>query len=324
MSPVPFVTVVVCTRNRASKLAATLAAALGLDFPRNRWEIVIVDNASTDETAAIAGQIAEANPGWVRLVTEPRAGVSHARNTGVRESRGDVIAFLDDDAIPEPQWLQALVDALGWENVLAVGGPVEPLFEGPVPDWLTERFLPYLSAWDRGPEIRSLRYNDYPRGANMAFRRSVFETVGGFSPQLGRSGGSLLSGEETEFCLRIERAGGNLVYVPGARICHLTPTARLTPQWLRRRFRAQGLSEALIEWRHAGLKGMRRGRTRWRLMMIEERDRRSPVPEDQLYLRCLRSGLAGHRMAILRLLAVPRYRPAAGKARDWLPAMLPG
>jgi glycosyltransferase involved in cell wall biosynthesis len=251
-------TVLVCTRNRGGELARALDV-LGAHATTAPWELLVVDNASTDDTCAVARRFAARHPDRVRVAVEPTLGLSAARDCGVRLARGEIVVFLDDDAEPLPGWLDAYLEALREPGVLAAGGPVEPLFSGPLPVWLGARFLPYLSVWDRGREPHDLAYNELPRGTNMAFRREAFELVGGFDRRLGRSGRSLRSCEETELGLRLERCGGRIVYVPGAGVRHRVDASRLTPRWMAARFAAQGFSEAIVDWKHLGFAGTRRG-----------------------------------------------------------------
>ncbi|HEV8581917.1 MAG TPA: glycosyltransferase [Thermoanaerobaculia bacterium] len=323
MSDLPFVSVVVCTRNRAHILAQSSAALLAIDYPPDRWEVLIVDNRSTDDTLKVAHEIARRSPDRVRVIEERELGLSASRNAGIREARGDIIAFIDDDAFPESGWLRTLVEVLQQGDALVAGGPVEPWFQAELPAWFGDRYQPYLAAWDRGTEVHSLTYNDYPRGNNIAFRRVVFERYGYFSRHLGRTGSSLLSCEETELCLRVERGGDRILYAPGARIRHLTVTDRLTPEWLARRFFAQGRSEAIVEWRHAGWRGLGRGWLHWSRMGAEAMRQRRDLPDGWIYLRCLRYALTGYFWGILTApLTVPRYRPAHGDS-EWVPWQKP-
>ena len=256
-------TVLVCTRNRGAGLLPTLEAAAALEAPFSH-EVLVVDNASTDRTPEIVLAFVRRLPRMVHLAVEPVLGLSAARNCGVRLARGEWIAFLDDDAIPVPGWLEAYDRALAEPGVMWAGGPVVPEYDAPLPDWLEPRYLPYLSVWDRGPEPVDLVYNELPRGTNMAFRREAFERVGEFDRRLGRIGRSLRSCEELELGLRLERIGARCRYVPGAGVRHRVEASRLTPEWMERRFAAQGFSEAIVDWRHGGLPALRRGRDRSR------------------------------------------------------------
>lgn len=308
----PFASVVVCTRNRSSRLGDACEALFGVTPPAGGWEVVIVDNASTDDTRAVAERLQRGADPFVRVVEEPTIGLSAARNRGIAASRGELIAFLDDDAFPDSRWLEALATALAGDRVMCAGGPVEPLLDGGLPEWFQGRFLPYLTVWDLGDAAIDLRYNEYPRGANMAFRREAFTRFGVFSPQLGRSGRSLLSCEETELCLRLERGGFRTVYVPGARVRHATPVERLTPEWMERRFAAQGHSEAVIAWIHGGLRGVLRGFLAHRCRAREARRERRVVGD--LFARCQRRAFRGFCTgAVTAPFIAPQYRPPSAE-----------
>ncbi|MEM7052024.1 MAG: glycosyltransferase [Acidobacteriota bacterium] len=315
MASAPLASVVVCTHNRSRLLAEACRSVLAVDFPSDAWELVIIDNRSTDDTLEVAHGIADEHPGRVRVIEEPAIGLSTARNRGIREARGEIVAFLDDDAFPDATWLKALVDALEQDSALAAGGPVEPLFEGDLPDWFAERYLPYLTVWDRGDQLHALAYNEYPRGANIAFRKEAFERFGGFSPELGRKGKSLRSCEEIEICLRIERGGGKILYVPGAGVRHRVSTERITPRWLVARFGAQGRSEAIIDWQHGGMRGLRKGldqALRNAVGGFRHRHR-----DGKLLAHCHRGALWGYIDGMVRsVFTVRRYRPLE-PATDW-------
>lgn len=314
------ISIVICTRDRSAIFAETCDSLFALDAPGVQWEVVVVDNASSDDTRQVALSLQERLPQQVTIADESTVGLSAARNTGIRTARGESIAFLDDDAIPEPHWLVALVEALVIAGAFAVGGPVEPRFCTPLPEWFSDRFLPYLTVWDLGDEPIDLVYNEYPRGANMAFRREAFERFGLFSTDLGRKARSLLSCEETEFCLRIERADEPITYCPGAKVAHRVDGERITPGWLIQRFRSQGASEAIVEWKHAGIAGLRLGSKRSVRRALSSL--RAAPTDDGLVRRCeiasARGYLAG---ALTSPLTIPRYHPPAdgGPAKPWLP-----
>jgi glycosyltransferase involved in cell wall biosynthesis len=314
----PYATVVVCTRNRSARLVEACESMLAMDYPADRWHLLVVDNRSTDDTPEVARRLAEAHPGRVRLIEEPEIGLSAARNAGIRAAEGEVIAFIDDDAFPVPGWLATVAEALTRPGVMAVGGPVEPLFQGELPPWFLDRYLPYLTVWDRGDREQELTYNEYPRGANMAFHRDALDRFGTFSTRLGRKGRSLLSCEELELCLRIERGGGRVLYLPAAHARHRVEVDRLVPGWIVRRFGAQGRSEAIIDWRHGGWAGLGRG---LRLYLANARagwrQRRDPAG-GELLARCQLRALTGYLGGTVEAVAsVDRWRPE-GVAR-WPP-----
>ncbi len=293
--------VAICTANRCARLAETLQTLLPLVDSRS-GEVVVVDNGSSDDTPRLLAEIAARHPATVRAVREERPGLSAARNRAVREARGDLLLFLDDDALPAPGWLEAYVAAFRGTRVAAAGGPVEPIFDGALPDWLDSRFLPYLSAWDRGSRVAPLSYNELPRGTNMGFRRSAFTVYGEFLEQLGRRGESLRSCEEIEFCLRLQRGGEEILYLPEARVRHHVGTQRLSVAWMGARFAAQGFSEAILDWRHAGVRGLRIGLRR------VGRFRQGPAAD--LLARCLLQTRRGYRQgALYAFLCVAPYRP---------------
>ena len=299
--------VVICTRERGPSLEATVRSLARQEAPFG-WEILIVDNGSRDGSLELARRLERELTPRLRVVEEAALGLSAARNRGILVARGERIVFLDDDALPEDGWLVALAAALDEPGVLAAGGPIDPLLSGDRPAWLESRYLPYLSAWDRGPAPHDLFYNELPRGTNMAFRREAFERFGSFSRHLGRRGRSLLSCEETEFGLRLERGGARIRYAPAARVQHRIETARLTADFLVARFAAQGRSEAVVDWMHGGWPALRSG-----MDAGEERVRQATVeqgPAGALHLRCQQASAQAYRREIPRaVLFVPRYLP---------------
>lgn len=318
----PKTTVLVCTRNRGVLFEQVCLELLHQSRPARGWELLIVDNGSTDDTPDRARRIERERPDTVRVVREPTVGLSVARNRGIREARGVHILFLDDDAFPEPGWLDAMTAALSRDGVVCAGGPVQPLLQGELPDWFLGRYMPYLTAWDLGKTRVNLTYNEYPRGANMGFRKQAFEIVGVFADSLGRKGASLMSCEEIELCLRIERVGcGDIVYEPAAGVRHVTAADRLTPTWMKHRFAAQGRSEAVIHWQHGGWSALVTG-----LLSKRQQYRATKGAygrAEQLFARCKRSEY--HAFAKTMLSAprrVPKWVPPSGRdLADWWPTL---
>ena len=211
------VSVVIPTYNRSALLRDAVRSVLDQEFA-GPFEIIIVDNNSQDDTESVARRLVDEHPGKVHYVSETQQGNAHARNRGVRTARGAIVAFIDDDVAVERDWLSTLVAALNSRPDLSfVGGRVLPQWNGPPPSWLTQEHWSPLAVLDYGPDELILR-GDSPRGlltANIAFRRSVFDEVGSFSPHLQRVKNMIGSMEDTEFLLRVCRSGRYGLYLPG-------------------------------------------------------------------------------------------------------------
>lgn len=237
--------IVICTHNRCTELIENLPKLKSLDYPSSNYEIIIVDNASSDNTPDAAAEFG------VRYVHEETIGLSQARNRGIAESKGDFIAFVDDDAWPEAHWLHALDQAFCDPKVGGAGGKILPVWKylPRWPDWLDERLRNCFTVLDLG-EAKYLCYPTYPYGTNIAFRKTLLNDVGGFNHQLGRIGNRLLSGEETELCLRIEKAGYFIRYTPNAVVHHCVHEDRMNKRWLIERFHWQGITTAIVHKKH--------------------------------------------------------------------------
>lgn len=241
-------TVVVCTFNRSAMLADTLQSWRGVQGSDDCVELLVVDNASTDDTPKVVQRFQRTFTGCLRYVHEPRAGLSHARNRGISEARGGIIAFVDDDVYFHPGWLASVRSAFRSDpQVHCIGGRSVPTFEVEAPAWLSQRMLKFYGSTESGDEPRRMVFPEHPFGVNMAFRREVFDIVGGFRPDLGRKGTSLLSDEEKEFFYRIASAKLEVLYVPDAIIRHRVPADRVDPDWLLRRAYWQGVSSVVFD-----------------------------------------------------------------------------
>ena len=210
-------------------------------------EVIVVDNNSTDDTAGVVRQCASALQRVVpvQYQHEPVQGLSRARNAGVRAARGEIVAFLDDDAVPHAGWLDAIASFFtGHPDAAAAGGPIEPEFEAARPSCLTGPIESYYSILDLGVHVAPFGRRTSPFGANLAVRRDLL-TDAPFSERLGRKGDSLASREEVEFVRRLRSTARGLYYVPGMRVTHFIPRERLTTDWLFERYRAEGTSMAL-------------------------------------------------------------------------------
>lgn len=228
------ITVVLCTYNRCGRLSKALDSVAASVLPNSvDWEVLVVDNNSNDQTQEVVRHFCCQYPGRFRYLFEPRAGKSHALNTAIRESHGDVLAFMDDDVTVEPTWLQNLTACLHDGTWIGCGGRIYPEKSLVAPDWLPLEG-PYgmktiLALFDLNREAGDL--DRAPFGANMAFRKSAFEKYGGFRTDLGPRPGSEIRSEDTEFGSRLLRAGERLRYEPSAVVYHDISEGRLTRKY---------------------------------------------------------------------------------------------
>jgi glycosyltransferase involved in cell wall biosynthesis len=241
----PQVSVVVCTHNRASLLRGALASVACQTLEPSRFEVLVVDNASTDDTRAVF-EVAKASIPGLRLVPEPNLGLAHARNAGWRAAQAPIIAFLDDDAVADPDWLGFILSAFDEPTRPgSAGGRIDPLWEGSPPSWLGPDLLAYLAVVDLSP----VRITSWDRpllaGANAAFRRDLLEEYGGFDPSLDRVGKRMLSNGDTGMCMLLQQNGHPCVYEPRARVDHRIDSRRLTKRWFETRMFYQGVSDVL-------------------------------------------------------------------------------
>lgn len=233
------VVVAAYTEARWDDLAAALAAVHRQT--RRPDEVIVVVDHNTD----LLERAQRAFAGIRVVANAEERGLSGARNTGWSLATSDIIVFLDDDATPEPSWLEELLNAYR-DDVVGVGGSALPAFAEPAPRWFPEEFnwvvgCSYAGLPDAVAPIRN------PLGANMSFRRCALEAVGGFTHGIGRIGTKPLGCEETELSIRVRSGvGGEILYVPSARVHHLVPRRRLTWRYFFARCWAEGMSKARV------------------------------------------------------------------------------
>jgi len=238
--------VVVCTYDRADLLEDALVGVGAQRAPAGTFEVIVVDNGGGDDVVAVVDAMGPRVPG-LRYVREHELGLSQARNTGIAASRAPLVAFMDDDAVPEPGWVAATVKGFSDRAVAAVGGRILLDFERGRPRWLPARLDRTYSGLDLGPDPCPLPFPATPYGANMAVRRDLLDDIGGFRPELGRRGADLISLEETELFRQVAARGLEVRYLPDALVHHRVPAERATVRWLARRRYAQGRSKVRLE-----------------------------------------------------------------------------
>lgn len=227
------VTVILCTFNRCESLGVALNSVAVSQMPESvSWEVLVVDNNSTDRTREVAAEFAEKYPGRFRYLFESRPGKSNALNAAIRDTTAPILAFMDDDVHVQPDWLHMLTRVFADPRYAGAGGRILPESEFTAPAWL-ETTRPYalapLAMFDLGPEAG--RLEEPPFGTNMAFRREVFERYGKFRRDLGPQPGSEIRSEDTEFGMRVLHGGELLWYEPAAVVYHQIARTRLTQRY---------------------------------------------------------------------------------------------
>ena len=291
MTGMPLISVILCTRNRAPLLEKALASVVRQDFPKSNYEIVVVDNASTDATPDVARSFC--NQADIQVVREERIGLCIARNTGWQAASGRYIALFDDDAQAQPGWLAAIHDAFARapQSVGVIGGRVDPIWQAERPDWLGDEIAASLTIVDWGPHekvIEDIR-REWLVGANMAAPKALIAAVGGFHPWLDRVGNNLLSSGDVFLQKEIMRRGYQCLYVPAMAIDHLVPPSRLNKRWFMKRFYWQGISDAvmyLLEHAPSRSERRRQALNRTRVLLRRRHTLRSGGSED-FTSRCL-------------------------------------
>jgi glycosyltransferase involved in cell wall biosynthesis len=254
MRPSALITVIVCTYNRSGSLRETLTSLANMAVPADfSWELIVVDNNSSDDTRAVIEEFARTSGLNVQYVFEGKQGLSHARNAGLRAAQGEIIAFTDDDVTVDRGWLRALAEAFDQTGCAGLGGKIVPAWPDKPPRWYSD-MPPY---WTIGPVVaynlgdQTCEARILPFGANMAMRRSAIQDLGWFRTDLGAGSGTRSLSEETDFFWRLRNAGRKIVYEPGAVVFHPVPPERQTKKYFRRYYfelgRTLAYSEGLAE-----------------------------------------------------------------------------
>lgn len=242
------ISIIICTYNREKYLYDALRHIATNVFPAESYEIVLVNNNSTDNTEQECERFEKDFPKVnFRYYVETNQGLSYARNRGISESRGDILVFLDDDSFVKPDYLTNLHhNLMNHPEAMAFGGKITPLFEsGETPKWLSKWTYSWVSAIDKGNDIVPFEGNSYPIGANMGFRKDCIDQCGLFNTELGRSKKNLMGGEEKDLFNRVKEKGFKILYFPDIEVEHVIPPQRTTLDYIKRLGRGIGMSEKL-------------------------------------------------------------------------------
>ncbi|MFR9165797.1 MAG: glycosyltransferase [Dysgonomonas sp.] len=221
--------VIICTYNREKYIYNALRSIANQNFPKDEYEIVLINNKSTDNTEKCCEKFCSDFPDVdFRYFIEENQGLSYARNRGVKESSGDVLIYVDDDATVFDGYLLSVKSFFEKNSdALACGGPIIPVYEIEKPKWLshyTEQLIG--GALYEGDKIKPFRHGKYPGGGNSAFRKEVFEKYGLFNVDLGRKGSSLIGAEEKDFFERLTKDNRIFYYLPQMGIYHYIPAKK--------------------------------------------------------------------------------------------------
>lgn len=241
--------IIICTYNRDRYIYNVLESLARNDYPKDGYEIVVVDNNCTDNTAGELNRFAQDRPDvQLRCCMEKSQGLSWARNRGISEAKGDILVYVDDDAFVDPGFIGNYASLFERRpDVFAAGGPIVPHYEGGVePDWMTYHLKRLLTGYLHfGGKEKPFPRGNYPGGGNAAYRRQVFDRVGLYNPELGRKGGELGGGEEKDIFDKMKDSGMPFIYTPGSILYHSIPQYKLEQEYFDRLTCGIGTSERL-------------------------------------------------------------------------------
>ena len=237
--------VILCTYNRDKYIYNVLHSIAAGTF--DDYEVVLVNNNSNDNTEAECHRFEADHPGVrFRYVVEPQQGLSYARNCGIENAQGDVLVYVDDDALVNPEYLSTYATFFAAHpEAMAAGGPIVPRYDGcEEPGWMSHYTRQLVTGrLYLGDNEREFPRGAFPGGGNAAYRREVFDKVGLFNVALGRKGNSLIGAEEKDLFDKMTTLGIRFYYLPTAVLYHLIPPHKLTDDYFARLTNGIGQSE---------------------------------------------------------------------------------
>jgi len=253
------ISIIIPTFNRANFLRYTLDSILNQNFPADHYEVLIVDNGSTDSTKEVSLRIIQENPDRnVRYFFEPTPGLLSARHRGAFEAKGNILTFVDDDILPFSQWLMSISKTFEDPKIHLVGGKSLPKYMVPPPVWLDSLWhsTPYggkgcvhLSLQDLGNSKMEIHPN-YVFGLNFSIRKETLFAVGGFHPDLYPKYLQKFQGDgETGLTICLAKGGFKAIYNPEASVYHMIPADRMTPEYFENRMFYQGVCNSYTDLR---------------------------------------------------------------------------
>ncbi len=228
------ISVIICTYNRASSLKRTLKSFENLTGLNSIWwELLVIDNNSSDDTKGVVEEFQATSETNCRYLFEEKQGQSHARNRGIREAHGRILAFTDDDVVVDRSWIANIAREFEKTDAACIGGKILPIWERHPQMWLQGELLNYLALLDMGDDMVRL---DRPTiwGANLIVNASMFGKYGLFDAGFGHMEGKLYGGEDTQFVSRLLESGEKVYYSPTILVHHCIPAQRTTKAYFRK------------------------------------------------------------------------------------------
>ena len=237
----------ICSYNRARFIIQAVESIFNQDYDKNLFEVIVVDNNSTEDVIGVLEAYKQQHPDYnFRYFTETQQGVAHTRTRCAKEARGEIVAYLDDDSEAQPGWLSSMASFFDEHpGVYEVGGRIIPYFLTDIPAWYSKYFFGLVGTFDLGPQTKKLTKEKYPCGANMAFRKKVFDEIGYFNTLLGRSGTGMLATEEKDIFKKVLAAGHEVYYLPDVWVKTAVEANKFDANYVKKHSRGIGGGERL-------------------------------------------------------------------------------
>ncbi len=228
------ISIIICTYNRSKLLLDSLHSLIKDAESPSTYEIIVVDNNSSDNTEVEAQRFIKQNPDYnLHYAKETLQGLSFARNRGIQEAKAPIVAFFDDDVIAGKNLIQNWINFFNsYPQAIGGGGKILVQFDDPRPNWMPEILLSLFGKHNYGKNIKKYSGGRYPFGGNLVYRKQAFEKAGVFNTDLGRKGNELSGGEEKDLFFRVTQLNDNVYYVPEAYLWHRVGAQRLTKSYV--------------------------------------------------------------------------------------------